>query len=1267
MFNIKTGNMLRLISLLPLLILFTVSSYYLYVSFVEYNNIQLFREKNTASALMNRLSIEVAAERGLSNAYISSSGIIARENVDAQRKKTDAVYGEFQRFYANGKHDMSERVKQANDLLKQLAEKRKSVDSLDVEADDIFFGFYTKINSLILDEMRDTALSITTNSQITSLSNALATAYHDIEYTGQERGFMSGVLGLYAPITEDALHTWINISSQTNTLSAVGLQSSSIEKTLQNIFSNETTQRVYTDVEQAKGEIMQASATGEFLIDPTFWFAMMTQKIVIINKAASEIEKALVAEINKYTTFNIIRFLLSGVIWLTAFFLLISGSIYTRKFTKNIKELGNVFTKVEELAGSKSHLNLDTAEDTGKAYRIINQALVSIADEKKRAEEASVAKSIFLANMSHEIRTPLNGIIGFTDLLKDTDLDGEKREFVDVIEKSSENLLAIINNVLDLSKIESNKVELDEIPFLPIPEFESALEVYGPKAAEKNIHLSSYVDPSLTNYLKGDITKIKEVLINLMSNAIKFTAQNGSIIVSIQRLEATNQGYARLQFSVEDNGIGIPQSKIQDIFNAFSQADSTITRKYGGTGLGLTISSKFVAMMNGTLEVDSAEGKGSKFLFALDFIETPSSEPVLKDRFRGYHFAMLTKPNNLKDYEKFTKSYLEYFGANVIQYSSFDELKKLVYDSNINSIFFDIENVNEIELQQYKKVQLPTIVIMKASQQKRFEELNTAYMSSIFEPLNITKLVKVLEQKSPLLPKEEPKPKEAAVSQVQAKQDNVVSAPKVVVQDVAPTIPLVQTTPSVSAVSEPKPVELDIVIKPDIAAKPDISLKPDVTLKPDIALKPDISLKSDVVEPEAAIKPDEASEPEVYIAPGTPLANKAPIIPTIYLKESGIEIEPPFIEPVIESPAAFIEPIVEEPVVVKPIVEAPLFVEPAPVAPVAPLTSTTPIVSAVSVDTAISVNKIAPIKQQGVGTMFNAKVLVAEDNEINQKLIKRALEDIGLTVTIVQNGLLAVEKAKEVKFDMIFMDIAMPVMDGVEATHQILQYEKENNKPHTPIVAVTANALKGDRERFMSEGLYEYITKPIKKDAILRVLNMFVPEKSVVDPRVEAAIEKKFESVLGQGIGITTQPVQTIRESIAASASIIIPQDVSKYELKDVLVFKKTLIETEIFSQIIGQLNDSVEAVSSVEDLKKALEVSHFRVVIVDKEIGEDILKAVVSAVKNAELAQNRGHIAIVLFYDIDTPLQEEVAAFDEVRRNVISKQSLKSLIAKYA
>ncbi|MDR3178034.1 MAG: response regulator [Campylobacteraceae bacterium] len=1238
----KTGSMLKLISQFPLLILFIVSSYYLYVSFNDYESISSFKEKNSRIATLNMLSVEIAKERDLTNAYIGSSGIIS-DALESQRKKTDERYGLFQRDYSKNQQISSARIQQVSELLSLLLSKREAIDKLEIDANDIFFNYYTKINSLILDELRDTALSVTANSKITSLSNALTSAYHDIEYIGQERGFMAGVISLYEPITEDALHTWINISSQINTLNIVGLEPS-IQATLQKIFNNSNTTQVYYDIEQAKSEIMQQSLSGEFLIDPTFWFVMMTKKIEIISEAADKIQSALSGEINRYDQFNIFRFAASATIWIISLLLLLLGFIYSRKFKKNVKELGNVFAKVEDLAGISSHLDLDTAEDMGKAYRIINQALINIAEEKRRAEEASAAKSIFLANMSHEIRTPLNGIIGFTDLLKNTDLDGEKLEFVEVIEKSSENLLTIINNVLDLSKIESNKVELDEIPFLPMQEFENAVEVYGPKAAEKNIQLSTYIDPSLTNYLKGDITKIKEVLINLMSNAIKFTAQNGFIVVSITRLESIDKGHARINFSVEDNGIGIPKSKMQDIFNAFSQADSTITRKYGGTGLGLTISSKFVAMMNGRLEVESNEGKGSKFFFTLDFIETPSSEPALRNRYHDYGVAVLTKPNNIKIHEKFLKSYLQYFGSQVTFYSSLDELKKLIYDESINSIFLDLENISEDELQQYKKMQLPVIIAMKPSQQKRFEELNTKYLSSLFEPLNVSKVVKILEQKRGLLPQVQPKSKpqtEQISSSVTsypytnaAALNKPAETPKSNVPDItfdAPFIESIHDKPIEPIIPFNKPADIAPTIL--ISDKKFTEETEKIEEKETIVLDMSLSEKDDTTPTINLLDKNSKTE------------EKADIAPTISIYEKGTDTVAPL-----------------------PNYDMPHLVENAKAVSEPAVTASENIVQNVSAEI-ISSNipsvasdaATAPIKQQGNGTMFNAKVLVAEDNEINQKLIKRALEDIGLKVTIVQNGLLAVEKAKEEKFDMIFMDIAMPVMDGVEATHQIIKYEKDNGKSHTPIVAVTANALKGDRERFMSEGLDEYVTKPIKKDAILRVLNMFIPEKSVPDPKVEQAIEKKFESMLSHD----TDTIQSIQKPAAPKIEIV--QPAVKFDLKDVLIFKKTVIEAKIFAQIIEQLNNSVNIANSIDEFKKEIDNAHFRIVIVDKEIGEDTLKAVVDIVKETEKIHNRGHIAIVLFYDIDTPSQADTAKFDETRRNVISKQSLKSLVAKYA
>ncbi|MDR2080781.1 MAG: nitrate- and nitrite sensing domain-containing protein [Campylobacteraceae bacterium] len=1225
MFNIKTKNMLRLIAQFPLIILFLVSSYYLYDSFVAYQNITKFKEKNEESIMLNGLAMQLASERSVANAYLGSNGIIARDIIPEQRARTDNALNSFNFFYNT--HEMSPRIKNAAEQLSQLSSIRTQIDNLDTSSKKVFFDYYAQINQLLLDEMRSSALLAATNSQITSLSNALISAYHDIEYNGQEMSFITGVLSSYEPISEDALHTWISISSQTNTLQTTGLHTSGIETALNAILNSNEAKRIYEDIEEAKSGIMQASATGTFMTDPTLWFTMMSDKIKIINTAAGAIRDTLDKEIDNYTFEIIARFSISATIWIISLLLLLTGFVYARKFFQNMMELGNVFARVEDLAGTQNRLDLDTAEDTSKAYKIIDQALINIMLEKRKAEEASAAKSIFLANMSHEIRTPLNGIIGFTDLLKESGLDGEKLEFVEVIQKSSENLLTIINNVLDLSKIESNKVELDEIPFLPIQEFENAVEVYGPKAAEKNIQLSAYIDPSLTNYLKGDITKIKEVLINLMSNAVKFTPQNGSIIVSIVRFESVVQGNTRIQFSVEDNGVGIPQSKLHDIFNAFSQADSTITRKYGGTGLGLTISSKFVDMMGGQLQVESTEGKGSKFFFALDLVETPSNEPALLHRYGEYRFAMLTKANNVKFYEKFTRSYLEYFGAQIIQYSSFEELKKLVYNSSINSIFLDLENVGEEDIKQYKKIQLPIIVIMKPSQQRRFEEFNTDFISSIFEPINITKLVKVLDQKISRLPKE--------------------AAPKVVQPQ-----PVIQPAPPVEPIFTAP--------TPEPAVTPSFTVPLNENTAPSFTVPPHEPLITPTVEKPIEVKM-EIKEPVINTIDNNITKPKEPNIEPTINEEPKLDIKFDLKE---ETPTTVVKQPVFERVEETPKVNINFSHE---VPPAIPETPAPPSVQPFSIPTPPPPPPVQSAVPKGPGTMFDAKILVAEDNEINQKLIKRALQDIGLTITIVQNGLLAVEKNKEEQFDMIFMDIAMPVMDGVEATHQIIKYEQATGKKHTPIVAVTANALKGDRERFMGEGLDEYVTKPIKKDAILRVLNMFIPDKIIPDPKVEQAINQKFESIMANSAPSTPTPMPSAApvETPQPPQHIIQPPVINS-EAKDVLIYKKTRLETNIFANVLEQFGNSILSVNDVAELKRALESTRIKIAILDKELGEETLDAILNLIKEAEKRHNSARTATILFYDIDTCSEAEAAKFDEIKKNIISKQSLKSLVAKY-
>ena len=226
-------------------------------------------------------------------------------------------------------------------------------------------------------------------------------------------------------------------------------------------------------------------------------------------------------------------------------------------------------------------IDLKTKEGVQNAYKLIETLIQNAKSDKQEALEANASKSLFLANMSHEIRTPLNGIVGFTDLLKSTNLDVEQKEFINIIEKSSENLLSIINNILDLSKIESNKTELDIIIFDPIIEFENAIETYAIRASEKNIDLSFFLDPSIDKKLLGDSVKIKEVLINLLSNAIKFTDLGGKIKVEIKKV-STIENQTEISFSIEDNGVGMTKEQQLNVFAAFTQADVSITRKYGG-------------------------------------------------------------------------------------------------------------------------------------------------------------------------------------------------------------------------------------------------------------------------------------------------------------------------------------------------------------------------------------------------------------------------------------------------------------------------------------------------------------------------------------------------------------------------------------------------------------------------------------------------------------------------------------------------------------
>ncbi len=219
--------------------------------------------------------------------------------------------------------------------------------------------------------------------------------------------------------------------------------------------------------------------------------------------------------------------------------------------------------------------------------------------------------------MSHEIRTPMNAMTGMTELLLDTPLTREQREYIEIMRDSSQVLLTLINDILDFSKIEAGKLALETIEFSPLEIAESACEIFASSARQKNLDLVLYVSPQIPSTARGDPVRLRQILTNLISNAIKFT-NTGEVEVQVDLLEET-QKFVMLLFQVRDTGIGLSEENLSHLFQPFSQAEGSISRKFGGTGLGLAISRRLVELMDGEISVDSVEGKGSTFWFTSTF------------------------------------------------------------------------------------------------------------------------------------------------------------------------------------------------------------------------------------------------------------------------------------------------------------------------------------------------------------------------------------------------------------------------------------------------------------------------------------------------------------------------------------------------------------------------------------------------------------------------------------------------------------------------